>query len=159
VYISFATLFSPGSGAVAWLASIAGSAVAVSILSLLTRIRDLDYLRFLEGIPGISAPIVDRVSETLSAGGLPFDPLLAVGGVPLKVYAGVAFSLGIPLGTVLVWTVFARVVRIAPTFLFAAAVRRLFRRSIDARPAVWATLVAIFWLVFYVLYFIVMSRT
>jgi hypothetical protein len=101
---------------------------------------------------------VDRVSETLSAGGLPFDPLLALGGVPLKVYAGVAFSLGIPLGTVLVWTVFARVVRIAPTFLFAAAVRRLFRRSIDARPAVWGALVAIFWLVFYVLYFIVMSR-
>jgi hypothetical protein len=159
VYISFATLFSPGSGAVAWLASIAGSVVAVSILSLLTRIRGVDYQTFLESVPGISAALVDRVLETLSAGGLPFDPLLALGGVPLKVYAGVAFSLGIPLGTVLVWTVFARVVRIAPTFLFAAAVRRLFRRSIDARPAVWAALVALFWLVFYVLYFIVMSRT
>jgi hypothetical protein len=159
VYISLATLFSPRSGAVAWLASIAGSTVAVSILSLVPRIRGFDYLRFLEQIPGISAPLVDRVSETLSAGGLPFDPLLAVSGVPLKVYAGVAFSLGIPLGTVLVWTVFARVVRIAPTFLFAGAVRRLFRRSIDARPAVWAALVAIFWLFFYVLYFIVMSRS
>lgn len=159
MYISFATLFSPGSGAVAWFASIAGSVVAVSILSLLTRIRGVDYQTFLEGIPGISALLVDRVSETVSAGGLPFDPLLALGGVPLKVYAGVAFSLGIPVGTVLLWTVFARVVRIAPTYLFAAAVRRLFRRSIDARPAVWGALVAIFWLVFYVLYFIVMSRT
>jgi len=159
VYISFATLFSPGSGAVAWLASIAGSVVAVSILSVFTRIPGLDYLRFLESVPGISAALMERISTTLSAGGLPFDPLLALSGVPLKVYAGVAFSLGIPLGTVLVWTVFARVVRIAPTFLFAAAVRRLFRRSIDARPEVWAALVAIFWLVFYVLYFIVMSRT
>ena len=143
----------------AWLASIAGSTVAVSILSLLVRIRGLDYLRFLEGIPGISALLVDRVSKTLSAEGLPFTPLLALSGVPLKVYTGVAFSLGIPLGTVLIWTVFARVVRIAPTFLFAAAVRRLFHRSIDARPAVWGALVALFWLVFYLFYFILMSRT
>jgi hypothetical protein len=159
VYISFATLFSPASGAVAWLASIAGSAVAVSILSVLARIPDLDYRKFLESVPGISAALVERVSKTLSAEGLPFDPLLALGGVPLKVYAGVAFSLEIPLGTVLLWTVFARVARIAPTLLFAAAVRRLFRRSIDARPAAWAALVAIFWLFFYVLDFIVMSRT
>ena len=147
------------SGALAWLASIAGSAVAVSIISVLARIPGLDYLKFLESVPGISAALVERVSKTLSTEGLPFTPLLALGGVPLKVYAGTAFSLGLSVGTVLLWTVFARVVRIAPTFLFVAAMRRLFGRSIDARPVLWGALVVLFWLVFYVFYFVLMSRT
>jgi hypothetical protein len=125
---------------------------------VLTRIPGLDYRRFLESVPGISALLVERVSKTLSVEGLPFTPLLALSGVPLKVYAGVAFSLGLSVGTVLLWTVLARVVRIAPTFLFAAVIRRLFGRSIDARPILWGALVAVFWLVFYVFYFIVMSR-
>jgi hypothetical protein len=57
-----------------------------------------------------------------------------------------------------VWTVFARVVRMAPVFAVAAAARLLFRRSIDARPALWLAILGAVWSVFYVLYFIRMSR-
>jgi hypothetical protein len=66
--------------------------------------------------------------------------------------------LGLPLGAVLLWTVFARIVRIAPTFAGAAVTRLLFRRSIDTRAIVWATLLACVWLGFYIFYFIRVSR-
>jgi len=58
----------------------------------------------------------------------------------------------------LLWTVFARIVRIAPTFALVAATRLLFRRSIDARTVAWCALLGCVWVAFYVFYFIHMSR-
>jgi hypothetical protein len=153
VYISFATLFSLRAGAMAWLFSIGGSAVAIVVIYLLTTTLGLDYLSFLDSIPGISAPLIHRVGQDLAAEGLPYTPLLVLGGVPLKLYGAQAFSLGFSLGAVLLWTVFARIVRIAPTFAAVAAVRLVFGRRIDARAATWCTLLGIFWLTFYILYF------
>src|ERR1051325_7637602 len=69
VYISFAALFSLRAGAVAWLSSIAGSAVAVSLIYLLTAALGLDYLAFLESIPGISGSLIERVGARVAAGG------------------------------------------------------------------------------------------
>jgi hypothetical protein len=158
VYISFATLFSLRAGAVAWLSSIAGSAVAISGIYLLMAPLGLDYLAFLDCIPGISARLVHRVAQSLAADGLPYTPLLALGGVPLKVYGGVACSLGLSVGSVLIWTVFARLVRIAPTFLGVAALRLLVGRRIDSRPVTWWAALGLSWLAFYVFYFIRMSR-
>ncbi|HEV8612306.1 MAG TPA: hypothetical protein VGQ73_02275 [Gemmatimonadales bacterium] len=158
VYISFVALFSPRAGAVAWLSSIGGSAVAVSAIYLVTVVLGLGYLRFLELIPGISGALLERVGGRLATEGLPYTPFLVFGGVPLKVYGALAFSLGHSLGSVLVWTVFARIVRIAPTFAAAAAVRLLFRRMIDARATVWCALLVGFWVAFYIFYFIRMSR-
>jgi hypothetical protein len=153
VYIGFATLFRLRAGAVAWLFSIAGSLTAVILIYLLMAILGVDYLAFLQAIPGISGPLIARVGARLAADGLPYTPLLAFGGVPLKVYAASGFSLGLSLGSVLVWTGFARVVRIAPTFVIVAAIRAMFGRQIDARPGLWAALWALFWLVFYAFYF------
>lgn len=153
VYISFAALFSSRAGAVAWLSSIAGSLVAVSVIYLLTVTLGLDYPAFLTAVPGISHSLLEHVAGRLAAEGLPYTPLLVLGGVPLKVYGALAYTLGVPLGPVMLWTVFARIVRIAPTFAGAAAARMLFRRSIDARPVVWCALLGGFWLVFYVYYF------
>jgi hypothetical protein len=157
VYISFAALFALRAGAVAWLFSIAGSVTAILIIYLLTAILGVDYLAFLETIPGISGSMIAEVQGGLAAGGLPYTPLLAFGGVPLKLYAASAFSLGLSLAAVLVWTVFARIVRIAPTFAVAAVTRMLFRRRIDARPGVWFALFCFFWLAFYVFYFVRMA--
>lgn len=153
VYIAFATLFSPLAGAVAWVFSIAGSVAAVCAIYLLTETYGAAYLAFLTQIPGIPQPMIEQVSARIAADGLPYTPLLALGGVPLKVYAGAAFSLGVPFALVLMWTVFARVVRIAPTFLVAGAVRALLGRRIDERPALWAALLVCFWVAFYVFYF------
>ena len=132
VYISFAALFSLRAGAVAWLSSIAGSMAAIPVIYLITAMG-LDYLGFLESIPGISGRLIKGAAGRLAAEGLPFSPWLVLGGVPLKVYAGVAFSLNLPLALVLLWTIFARMVRIAPTFAAVAAVRLLFRRRIFIR--------------------------
>ena len=158
VYISLAVLFSLRAGAIAWLASIAGSAAAVCVVYLVTVPLGLHYLSFLQSVPGISGTLIARVGERLAAEGLPYTALLVFGGVPLKVYTGLAFSLGWSLGSVLLWTGFARIVRIAPTFAVAAAVRLLCRRRIDAHPAAWCAVHGTFWLVFYIFYFIRMGR-
>ena len=157
VYISLATLFAPRVGAVAWLFSIAGSVTAIPIIYLLTTILGADYLGFLGRVPGISSSLIAQVGEKVAAEGLPYTPFLASGGVPLKLYAASAFSVGLSLGSVLVWTVFARIVRIAPTFAVAATIRVVAGRQIDARPGIWVAGVGLFWLVFYVYYFVRMG--
>ena len=157
VYISFAALFSLRAGAVAWVASIAGSALAACGIYVLTSVG-VEYLAFLQSIPGISGALLGRVGQRLAAEGLPYTPWLVLGGVPLKVYCGLAFSLGLSLGSVLLWTVFARIVRIAPIFALVAAARLLFRRTIDARAVGWSALLGFVWVAFYVLYFLHMSR-
>lgn len=157
VYVTFATLFSLRAGAMAWIASIAGSLAGVAAIYLLQVLISVDYLRFLPAIPGISGALVERVRMTLAAGGLPYTLLLVLGGVPLKVYAGAAFSLGMPIGLALVWTVFARIVRMAPAFVLAALARLAFRQAIDGRPAAWSVLLAAVWVIFYVYYFVQMG--
>ena len=158
VYISFAALFALRTGTVAWLFSIAGSVAAIPVIYLVMAMLGLDYLAFLRLLPGISNALINRVEGVLAAEGLPCAPFLVLGGVPLKLYAALAFSLGLSLGSVLLWTVFARIVRIAPTFAAVAATRLLFRRQIDTHASAWFAGLSLFWLVFYVFYFIRMSR-
>ena len=159
VYISFAALFSLRAASLSWLASIAGSTVAVAVMCVGMMYFELDYLAFLVAIPGISSELIERVGRALARDGLPYTPLLILTGVPLKVFAGVAFSLGLSPIPVLLWTVFSRLVRIAPTFLLFAVARLVCARWIDAHPAAWSAALGISWLAFYVFYFVVMSRT
>ncbi|HKO69185.1 MAG TPA: hypothetical protein VJU53_15400 [Burkholderiaceae bacterium] len=158
VYVSFATLFSLRAGALAWFFSIAGSASAVVVIYLLAVMLGLDYVSFLDWIPGISGPLIDRIGQQLATEGLPYTPFLIMAGVPLKVYVAEAFALELSLGAVLLWTVFARIVRIGPTFAIVAGMHLLFGRWINARPRAWCALLCIFWLAFYTFYFVHMSR-
>ena len=153
VYISFATLFALRAGAIAWVWSIAGSLAAIPIIYLLVVIFRLDYLGFLDKLPAISVSMIQETGDRLALHGLPYTPFLAFGGVPLKLYAASAFSLGFSLVAVLVWTVFARIVRIAPTYAVAAGLRLLFRRQIDHKPYLWLAGLCLFWIVFYAFYF------
>ncbi len=157
VYIGFATLFSLRAGARAWMFSILGSLVAVCVIYLLVAILAIPYVGFLDAIPGISRTLIEQTAVRLAAAGLPVTPFLIVSGVPLKVYAALAFTFGGSLGSVLLWTIFARIARIAPVFALVAAVRMLFRRSIDAREVAWFVLFVLSWLGFYVFYFVRMS--
>jgi hypothetical protein len=158
VYVSYAALYSLRAGLVSWVASIAGSLTSVVVLYLLVVVLGADYVAFLDAIPGIPSGMLFHVGQQLGANGLSYTPLLILSGVPLKVYVGIAFFLGIGLVPVLLWTVFARIVRIAPTYIMAAAGRLIFRRSIDARPGAWFALLSAVWCVFYAFYFFVMSR-
>ena len=158
LYITFATLFSIRVGIIAWAWSLLGSLVAVVVIWVLVTMLGGGYVAFLQNIPGISMGLLQQTTVKLAADGLPMTPFLVLGGVPLKVYAAVAFTLGMSLGSVLVWTVFARIVRIAPVFLFVAGVRLLFRRHVDDHPGLWLTLFVIAWAAFYTFYFIQMGR-
>ncbi len=157
VYVTFAGLYALRAGAIAWGASIAGSLVAVCAIYLLAALG-VDYLSFVQHIPGISAGMLYAVDQWLRAGALPYTPWLITGGVPLKVYAAVAAAQGMGLGAVLLWTVFARVVRIAPTYLLVVLARLLFGRAIDARPSRWFVVLTTVWVLFYAYYFVAMSR-
>ena len=158
VYITFATLFSIRAGIIAWAWSLVGSLVAVLIIWMLVTMLGGGYVAFLQNIPGISMGLLQQTTLKLTADGLPLTPFLVLGGVPLKVYAALAFTLGISVGTVLLWTVFARIVRIAPVFLFVAGVRWLFRKHVDDHSGLWLTLFVMAWGAFYTFYFVQMSR-
>jgi hypothetical protein len=158
VYITFATLFSIRAGIVAWAWSLVGSLVAVLIIWGLVTMLGGGYVAFLQNIPGISLGLLQQTTLKLTADGLPMTPFLVLGGVPLKVYAALAFTLGISLGTTLLWTIFARLVRIGPVFLLVAGVRLVFRRHVDDHPGLWLTLFVIAWTAFYTFYFIQMGR-
>jgi hypothetical protein len=153
VYISFAALFSLRAGAIAWAASIAGSLLAILTIWGLMSLAGANYLGFLDAVPGISSGLIRQVRAGLENEGLPYTPFLVLGGVPLKLYGAAAFTAGHPLGAVLLWTGFARVVRIAPTFLAVTALRAVFRPGIERRPGAWLVMLLLFWAAFYTLYF------
>ena len=154
VYVMFAILFAPRAGAVAWISSIGGSLAAVGVIYLLTVSWGLDYLGFLVRIPGISGGLIEHVNGKLAAEGLPYSPFLVLGGVPLKVYAALAFARGFSWVSVLSWTVFARIARMAPPVALAAVTRLAFHRSLDGHTKVWCVFFICAWVAFYVVYFI-----
>jgi hypothetical protein len=156
VFVTFVSLCSIRAGATAWIASIAGSLVAVTLIHLLTA-AGVVYVGFLAIVPGISWTMLERTRMLIGATGLPYTPLLIAGGVPLKVYAGLASSLGVSLGALLIWTVFARIVRIAPVFALAALARGLFARHIDLHAVRWVVVLGAGWVAFYAFYFIRMG--
>lgn len=158
VYITFATLFSLRAGAIAWAFSIAGSLLAVCVIYVLVTMLGGGYVRLLAEIPGISMPLMQSVGPQVAAGGLPMTPLLVFGGVPLKVYAALAFTFDISLGSALLWTILARIVRIAPVYAVVALVRLVLRRRIDMHPLPWFALLVLSWVAFYAFYFVRMSQ-
>jgi hypothetical protein len=132
--------------------------VAVVVIYVLVVVLAVPYIGFLDAIPGISRALIEQTTVRLVADGLPYTPLLVAGGVPLKVYAALAYVFGTSLGAVLLWTVFARVVRIAPVFGLVALGRLLLHRSIDRHPAMWLLAHAAAWSAFYAFYFDRMAR-
>jgi hypothetical protein len=154
VYILFVTMFSSTQGLRGWGYSIAGSFCSVLVLWALARIYSpSSLLDLLAVLPGITPELNAHVAQNLSLHGLPFTPLLVLGGIPLKVYTLTAFSQGYGLLAVLGWAIFSRVVRIGPGYLMMSAVRRLFHKSIDSHRVVWICGYILFWIIFYIYYF------
>jgi hypothetical protein len=158
VYITFATLFSIRAGISAWLFSILGSLTAVVVIYLLVAVLAVPYVGILDAIPGITRGLLQQTAAQLSGEGLPYTPFLIFGGVPLKVYAALATLTGTSLGALLLWTVFARVVRIAPAVALVATVRALFGASVDSHPARWMAAHVTIWTGFYIFYFMQMAK-
>ena len=72
LYISFAALFSLRAGAIAWGASIVGSLVAILAIRELIMVPGVNYLAFLESLPGISGALIERVAATLETAGMSY---------------------------------------------------------------------------------------
>jgi hypothetical protein len=137
----------------AWAGSILGSLLAVLLLFLAMAADPWDLVGLITALPGISPHLLGSVSDALALHGLPWSPGLVAGGVPLKVYAVAAAGLGVPLATMLPWTLFARVVRIAPVLLLALVAARLAGDGPRRHPHRWCGGVLLAWACFYVFYF------
>lgn len=153
VYILFVTLFSRRSGWRAFMWSIAGSLVSVLAMYIIVVVLGLPIRDFFLILPGIKASLHEAMATTIAASGLPFTPLLALGGVPLKLYTSIAFGVGYGLPFVLMWTIFARLVRIGPGYVVVCALRASAYKKIDAHPNAWIVVYVVVWIVFYAYYF------
>ena len=152
VFITLATLFSPRRGGLAWATSVVGSVLAVCAAYAIAAHDPKGYRAFLIAQPGITEELARHVEGTVKETGLPVTPLLVLGGVPLKLYAFSAFSAGVALLPVLAWTLFARFVRILPSYLLFILIGRTFRGSVAAHPGAWLGLCLGAWALFYCFY-------
>lgn len=153
VFLTLLLLGSLRATLLAWAASILGSLCSVLLLFRWMAIDPGEVTALITALPGISPALVDSVADALALHGLPWTPWLVAGGIPFKVYAMGAAGLGFPLEMVLVWTLLARVVRIAPVLLLALAVIRLAGPDPQRHPRRWFWAVLLAWAAFYGVYF------
>ncbi len=152
VYIYFLVLFEPRRSIRAWLFAILGGLTAVTFSYIIYTYTSFPIAGFLAHIPGIHKNLITQTVSQVSHG-LPYNILLPNGIIPpLKVYAFAAFSAHLPLLSVLLWTVFNRIVRVAPGVLLAALIKFIFRSSFQRYPDRWLVLYAFAWTAFYILY-------
>lgn len=152
----FLTLLVPWSlraALLAWAGSILGSLLAVLLLFRGMGLDAGGLVGLITALPAISPALVGAVSGALALHGLPWTLGLVAGGIPLKVYAVAAAGQGVPLATMLPWTLFARVVRIAPVLLLALAAARLAGDVPRRHPRRWCGGVLLAWAAFYAFYF------
>jgi hypothetical protein len=153
VFLTLLALHSLRAVLLAWAGSILGSLAAVLLLFRWMAIDPGGLLGLITALPGISPAMVGSVTDGLALHGLPLSPWLVAGGIPLKLYAVAAAGLDLSLGTVLPWTLFARVVRIAPVLLLALLVKRLAGEAPRSHPRRWFWVVVLIWAGFYGIYF------
>lgn len=153
VFLTLVALWSARAALLAWAGSILGSLLAVFLLFRWMGIDPGGLVALITALPGISPTMVSVVKDDLALHGLPWTPWLVAGGIPLKVYAVAAAGLGVPLGTMLPWALYARVVRIAPVLLLALATGRLAGEAPRRHPRRWFWGVALVWAGFYAIYF------
>lgn len=154
IYVLLIALFFPLKGLKAWGYSILGSLCSVLIIALFVMFYSPTYLSsLLVYIPGISSELISTVSETINSQGLPYSPLLVLGGIPLKVYVLSAFSQGYSLVYILMWAFVARILRIAPGFFVVMGVHVLLKKSLFKHIPIYLSLYMVFWIIFYIFYF------
>jgi len=154
VYILFVALFFTKNGLKAWGYSIIGSIVSVLIFFLVISVYSpVSVLDILTMVPGVSHELNSQTFANVESSGLPYTPLLVLGGVPLKIYTLASFGAGYSLFGILLWTIFARIVRIAPGFILTTVVGRIAKTSLNKHLVVWVASYLVLWIIFYIFYF------
>lgn len=116
--------------------------------------HDADAARhLLDMIPAISPAMIWMTGYEFEHGGLTSMIAGAFTGVPFKIYAVEAGTIGTGLGAFLGMAVIARLMRFVLAALIAAAAANLLRRIYSERAIL--SLLAGFWVLFYAWYFTV----
>ena len=140
----------PAAGAAVAGAVLGGIAIYALGLGIEANVRDV-----MDAVPAITPAMIDSAREgLLDRGG--FAMFIGVSeGIPYKIYASEWAVLGWGLPALVAWTMPARAFRIVLVGLIAAAVGSIFRRSVSRRPGAWASIYAIGWIAFYIVYWFV----
>jgi len=110
----------------------------------------------LDRLPAIAPAMIARVGDDLQRDGLAAMAIGAFTGVPYKVYAILAPSAGIGLGTFLAASIPIRALRFVVAVLLADGINRALARRLTRRQRLG--LLGAVWLVFYAVYFAVMPN-
>ncbi|HTR18760.1 MAG TPA: hypothetical protein VMH91_02150 [Candidatus Paceibacterota bacterium] len=148
VWIAWSIMHAKKAGFASYASSIAGSLLGALLLFLVV---PLIGLNFFASIPGISLAMIGNTASLVREAGLPFSPIFVLKGVPFKVYAATYLVGGGGLAHLLAWTVYARIVRIAPTAVIALLLRPIVAR-IKMNESVLLILYGCFWALFYAWY-------
>jgi hypothetical protein len=156
VLLSLVAVQKPGNALKLSLWVVAGSLVGGALMYGWGLHNPEQALAAVDRVPAISASMVDGVATDLERQGLVATVWGAWRGVPYKVYAAQASSVGFGLGAFLMITVPARLLR----FLAIIALARFLARSMPNAwtPAQRRRCLAALWMIFYTGFFLLMPN-
>ncbi len=157
-FFVFMALFKPLAGIICGVVSILGTLVGGIMMYTLASLFPDILNRFLLWIPGIPPAMMKEVHDSILLKGP--AALLAgpLGGIPYKVYAVQAGILHMSLIGFLLFTLLARLKRIAFVSGLAALFGKIAAPYIARRTKTWVISYGIFWIVFYFIYTLLLDR-
>lgn len=156
VLLSWLALRSPRSGFIACLYGLAGALVGGTVMWIWATLDPQSARRLIASLPAIDTAMIASVHQQVADRGLGALFLGPLRGVPYKIYAVEAATLGQGLAVFLVVSAPARLIRFVVVTAFAAAFARAMRGHASLRTLQRVHLAC--WVVFYVWYFSVMPK-
>ena len=138
------------------LSTLVGALLGGGIMYLWARQDPSGARSFLDLVPLVTPEMIAAVKQNLEAQGLTGMVIAALTGVPYKIFAVQAATIPMPLSEFLLLSVPARLFRWLLVVLVAHQVAGFLRRY-WSRNSLCLVLIA-FWLLFYLLFFLVMSE-
>jgi membrane protein YqaA with SNARE-associated domain len=154
VYLGLVTLLNWRRGMGAVLAAVTGALAGGTLMYFVAQADPQGVIDFLGQIPLISSDMIKATGERLRSGGLMGmlnDPLR---GVPFKVYAAQAGTLGLPILSFLLMTIPARLARFLPAVLVCSAFGVRARTFVEERTHLMLLGYTAVWTVIYLAYFL-----
>lgn len=155
VLLSYIALKQPKKALIASLFVLIGALLGGVILYQWASVNNAVALNFLDAVPGISRPLIDRANALMSHNILYGMLAGSFSGVPYKIFCVQAATLHIPLILFIAYSIPARLLR----FLLVIGVVWLLRGSLLKRieQRTMLNLFVGFWGIFYLCYFLAMG--
>lgn len=152
VYITFIILFNLKAGMYAFFWSIIGSIAGGSILYILYTLH-FNVANILLQIPGITSTMIQHTISLFQNGEFQDYSAIPFSGIPYKAYAYSAAVNNTPFAFFILWTILARLIRLASPIIISMLIHTISVQSIRKYFQFWTLLFGIIWFIFYLWYF------